>query len=89
MSVFTTINPIYMKRPDTEVGMVSHLVREWLPKLVRAMLSRKYDWSKSDYSGLVTFLELLLALVAKNISGIGNEVMFCIQTQRVSASVTQ
>ena len=79
MNVLMSINPIDVQRPDTEVGMVSHLVREWLPKLVRAMLSRKYDWSKSDYSGLVTFLELLLALVAKNLSGIGNEVMFCIQ----------
>lgn len=79
MNVLMTINPIDVQRPDTEVGMVSHLVREWLPKLVRAMLSRKYDWGKSDYSGLVTFLELLLALVAKNLSGLGNEVMFCIQ----------
>jgi len=79
MNVLMSINPIDVQRPDTEVGMVSHLVREWLPKLVRAMLSRKYDWSKSDYSGLVTFLELLLALVAKNLSGLGNEVMFCIQ----------
>jgi hypothetical protein len=79
MNVLMNINPIDVQRPDTEVGMVSHLVREWLPKLVRAMLSRKYDWSKSDYSGLVTFLELLLALVAKNLSGLGNEVMFCIQ----------
>jgi len=79
MNVLMSINPINVQRPDTEVGMVSHLVREWLPKLVRAMLSRKYDWSKSDYSGLVTFLELLLALVAKNLSGLGNEVMFCIQ----------
>jgi len=79
MNVLMSINPIDVQRPDTEVGMVSHLVREWLPKLVRAMLSRKYDWSKSDYSGLVTFLELLLALVAKNLSCLGNEVMFCIQ----------
>ena len=70
-----TINPTDTQRPDTEVGMVSHLVKEWLPKLVRAVLSRKYDWSKSDYSGLVTFLELLLALVAKHLTGSGNEVV--------------
>lgn len=62
--------------------MVTHLVRDWLPKLVRAVLSRKFDWSKSDYSGLVAFLELLLALVAKSLTcGPGNEVKWCSAVQ--------
>jgi len=54
--------------------MVSYLLREWLPKLMRAVLARKYDWGKSDYTGLVTFLELVVALVARNLSA-DNEVV--------------
>jgi len=42
-------------------------VKEWIPKLVKTVMGRKYDWSRTTYGKVTAFFERLTVFLTVNL----------------------
>eukprot|EP01032_Pedospumella_encystans_P008041 gene8041-9580_t len=64
----------YVQRGDATAEQAAFVAKEWVPKLVKSLLTRKYDWNRTTYTTVVTFFGRLTVFLTENLGG-DNEVL--------------
>ncbi len=65
------------QRGDATAEQAAFVIKEWIPKLVKSLLARKYDWNRTTYTTVVTFFGKLTVFLTENLGG-DNEVLIVI-----------
>lgn len=60
------MNFLYLQRGDANAAETEYILNDWALKVTKALLTRKYDWKRTDFQFISATLQNLLAFLTEH-----------------------